>query len=207
MHREVILVLAAAAAASAASIEATIDSPDGSISGLGWENGVLWAVDTEITTGYGIDPVTGNVTVSLDIEYIPGYEAYGLAVSNDTLFICQLKYGGPDSYYCYHSAVTGAYLAGREKRVLLVRHTYGEKQGRWAMPGARHITSPSRPRCLPRLSKDSVLRAWPSRRASSWKNPSDATWLRPGSLTASRCRCFRKTRSSASTTISGKRRS
>jgi hypothetical protein len=110
MYRTIILMLSAAAACSAATIEATINSPDGSISGLGWENGVLWALDTESTTAYGLDPVSGSVITSLDIQYIPGYEPYGLAVSNDTLFICQLKYGGPDSYYCYHSAVTGAFL-------------------------------------------------------------------------------------------------
>ena len=72
---------------------------------------------------------------------------------------------------------------------------------------ARRTTSPSHPRCSPRLSKVSGLRAWRIRRASSVKSRSDATWLRRGSSTASRCRCSRKTRSSASTTISGRRRS
>jgi hypothetical protein len=55
----------------------------------------------------------------------------------------------------------------------------------------------SRPRCSPRLSKGSVPRVWPIRRGSSSKNRSDATWLRRGGSTASRCRYFRKTRSSA----------
>jgi hypothetical protein len=110
MERILILLLTISSFVFAATIVQTFDSPAGSISGLGWENGVLWAVDTESTTAFSIDPSTGSVTSSLNIEYIPGYEPYGLAVSNDTLFICQLKYGGPDSYYCYHSSLTGAYL-------------------------------------------------------------------------------------------------
>ena len=114
MGRAGILLFIAAFTMQAASIEMTFDAPAGSISGLGWENGVLWALDTESTTAFSIDPGTGSVTGSLDIEYIPGYEPYGMAVSNDTLFICQLKYGGPDSYYCYHSAATGAYLGKLE---------------------------------------------------------------------------------------------
>ena len=110
MERILILLLTTSPFVFAATIVQTFDSPAGSISGLGWSDGVLWAVDTESTTAFSIDPSTGSVTSSLDIEYIPGYEPYGLAVSNDTLFICQLKYGGPDSYYCYHSSLTGAYL-------------------------------------------------------------------------------------------------
>ena len=110
MGRVVIFLFIAAFTMQAASIELTFDAPAGSISGLGWENGTLWAVDTESTTAFSINPATGAVITSVDIEYIPGYEPYGMAVSNDTLIICQLKYGGPDSYYCYHSATTGAYL-------------------------------------------------------------------------------------------------
>jgi len=110
MTYSVFLLLITVFTLQSATIEATFDSPASSINGLGWENGVLWALDTESTTAFSIDPSSGSVIDSLDIEYIPGYEPYGMAVRNDTLFICQLKYGGPDSYYCYHSAVTGTFL-------------------------------------------------------------------------------------------------
>ncbi|MBD3369032.1 hypothetical protein GF402_01560 [Candidatus Fermentibacteria bacterium] len=110
MTRAVLILLFTVFTVQGASIVNTFDAPAGSIGGLGWENGVLWALDTESTTAFSIDPANGDLLSSLDIEYIPGYEPYGMAVNNDTLFICQLKYGGPDSYYCYHSAHTGAYL-------------------------------------------------------------------------------------------------
>ncbi len=54
---------------------------------------------------------------------------------------------------------------------------------------------------------DSEPRTWPSMRASLSKNRSDVTWPPRRSSTASRTRCSGKTRSSASTTFSGRRRS
>ena len=48
---------------------------------------------------------------------------------------------------------------------------------------------------------------WPSMGASSSKSPSDAIWPPRGNSIVSRTRCSRKTRSSASTTISERRRS
>ncbi len=72
MGRAVFFLFITALALQAATIEATFDAPAGSINGLGWENGVLWAIDTETTTAFSINPATGAVTGTLDIEYIPG---------------------------------------------------------------------------------------------------------------------------------------
>jgi glucose-6-phosphate 1-dehydrogenase len=63
------------------------------------------------------------------------------------------------------------------------------------------------PPALFEMVKDSVQQTWRSMHASLSKNPSDVTWPPRRNSTTSRGRCFRKTRSSASTTSSGRRRS
>jgi hypothetical protein len=95
--------------ASAASIEAVFDSPAASITGLAYGSDHLWALDWATKTVFILDPSSGAVTSSFGVSYLPpAYECFGLAVTNDTLYISWLKYGGPDSYYVRHDAYTGA---------------------------------------------------------------------------------------------------
>lgn len=112
MRRILTLVacLLVTAAASAGSIVDSFVAPAASISGLAYGENMLWALDTDTQTLFAIDPSSGSVVTSLDISYITGYECYGLAISDDTLFVAWLKYGGPDSYYMMHDASTGALI-------------------------------------------------------------------------------------------------
>jgi glucose-6-phosphate 1-dehydrogenase len=75
------------------------------------------------------------------------------------------------------------------------------------VPGGRRTTSPFHPRSSRPSSRDSAARGWRTMRASSSRSHSGATWPPHGSSTASRSRCSRKARSSASTTSWGRRRS
>jgi glutamine cyclotransferase len=105
------VALALTVAASAATIEATFDSPASTITGLAYGQGHLWALDWTTKTVFEMDPATGSVLNSMVISYLPpAYECFGLAISNDTLYVSWLKYGGPDSYYVRHDASTGASL-------------------------------------------------------------------------------------------------
>jgi hypothetical protein len=97
--------------ASAATIEATFASPATTITGLACNSGHLWALDQATRTVFILDPSSGSVQSSFPVSYIPpAYECFGLAVSNDTLYVSWLKYGGPDSYYVRHDAYTGVSL-------------------------------------------------------------------------------------------------
>jgi glutamine cyclotransferase len=97
--------------ASAATIEATFDAPAEVITGLACGSGHLWALDWATKTVFIMDPESGTIQSSFPVSYIPpAYECFGLAVSNDTLYVSWLKYGGPDSYYVRHDAYTGASL-------------------------------------------------------------------------------------------------
>ncbi|MBN1434749.1 hypothetical protein JW921_08320 [Candidatus Fermentibacterales bacterium] len=109
--RPVLAVLPVVVAlASAASVVDTLASPALSISGLAFGQDLLWALDTDEQTVFVIDPTSGGIVNTLSLSYITGYECYGLAISNDTLFVAWLKYGGPDSYFMMHDAWTGALI-------------------------------------------------------------------------------------------------
>jgi hypothetical protein len=73
--------------APAKSVIQSFSAPAGIISGLGWENGILWAVDTSAETVYMIDPSSGSVTDSFAVNISSGYYATGLAVENDYVYV------------------------------------------------------------------------------------------------------------------------
>lgn len=105
------VALALTMAASAATIEATFDSPASTITGLAYGQGHLWALDWTTKTVFEMDPATGSVLNSMVINYMASaYECFGLGISNDTLYVSWLKYGGPDSYFVMHDAGTGALI-------------------------------------------------------------------------------------------------
>lgn len=108
--RALVLLVLCAAAAWSATIEEVFESPAGSITGLAFGEGYLWALDHDTKTVFRLDPESGAVAASMPVSYIGAYECFGLAMSNDTLYVSWLKYGGPDSYYVRHDAWTGATL-------------------------------------------------------------------------------------------------
>ncbi len=90
-------------------IVATFDAPDTNISGLGYGNGSLWAVDGVTEYAYEIDPATGNVQNSwycANSTKLPS----GLTFANNTVYISM---GNPPSLtlsYCYRYSTSGVYL-------------------------------------------------------------------------------------------------
>ena len=89
-------------------IVATIDAPDTNISGLGFGNGSLWAVDNVTEIAYEIDPASGAVQNSWYCDNgtkIPN----GLTFANNTVYIGM---GVPPTLtgtYCYKYDISGAY--------------------------------------------------------------------------------------------------
>ena len=87
MRITIILTIILVAIAPAKSIIQTLDSPAGDISGLGWEDGTLWATDAFTKEIYKIDPGTGDVLDSFTTIITSAYYATGLAVENDIVYI------------------------------------------------------------------------------------------------------------------------
>ena len=89
-------------------IVATIDAPDTNISGLGFGNGSLWAVDEVTEFAYEIDPTTGSVETSWYCSN-GTKKPSGLAFENNTIFIIMGLTPNFTSCYCYTYNTSGDY--------------------------------------------------------------------------------------------------
>ncbi|MCD4701036.1 MAG: hypothetical protein K8S24_04175 [Candidatus Aegiribacteria sp.] len=102
------LTIALFAIAPAKSIVQTFNSPTGDIAGLGWEDGALWAVDAFTKEVFKIDPGSGNVLDSFTTIISSSYEATGLAVENDYVYVGAWDNG--TNGYVYKYSYSGTYL-------------------------------------------------------------------------------------------------
>ncbi len=110
MRITIFLTIILVVIAPAKSIIQTLDSPAGDISGLGWEDGTLWATDAFTKEIYKIDPGTGDVLDSFTTIITAAFEATGLAVENDIVYIGAWN-NTDDAYvykYSYSGTLTGA---------------------------------------------------------------------------------------------------
>ncbi len=108
MRSALAMVIILLAVASAKSIVGTFDAPSGDISGLGWEDGSLWAVDAFTKTVYEIDPSSGDVTGSFPVAVATGFEATGLAVEDNYVYIG--SWNNATYGYVYKYDCSGTYL-------------------------------------------------------------------------------------------------
>lgn len=89
-------------------IVSTIDAPDTNISGLGFGNGSLWAVDGTTEYAYEVDPATGNVINSWYIENAARVTT-GCTFANNTLYVACGTPPNITGAYCYKYTSAGAY--------------------------------------------------------------------------------------------------
>ncbi len=89
-------------------IVATIDAPDTNISGLGFGNGSLWAVDEVTEFAYEIDPTSGSVENSW---YCANgtKKPSGLTFVNNTVYIIMGVTPNFTGSYCYRYNASGDY--------------------------------------------------------------------------------------------------
>lgn len=89
-------------------VVSTIDAPDTNISGLGYGNGSLWAVDGTTEYAYEVNPSSGAVINSWYIENTTRVPT-GCTFANNTLYIAC---GTPPNItlaYCYKYSTAGSY--------------------------------------------------------------------------------------------------
>ncbi len=108
MKITVMVVLSIFALAGAKSVVKTFDAPSGDISGLGWNDDILWAVDALNKKVYKIDPSSGDVTGFFTISVAAGYQATGLAVQNGYVYIG--AWNNKKDAYVYKYNCSGSYL-------------------------------------------------------------------------------------------------
>lgn len=90
-------------------IVSTIDAPDTNISGLGFGNGSLWAVDGVTEFAYKVDPTTGtvqNTWFCSNGSKVPS----GLTFANSTVYIAMGNTPNLTLSYCYRYNTSGDYL-------------------------------------------------------------------------------------------------
>lgn len=94
--------------AFAKSVVLTLNAPSGDIAGLGWDGGDLWAVDAINKNVYRLDPSSGDIIASFPTAVSSGYEATGLAVENDYVYVSSWNNG--TNAYVYKYDCAGSYL-------------------------------------------------------------------------------------------------
>ena len=90
-------------------IVSTIDAPDTNISGLGYGNGSLWAVDGVTEYAYELDPATGAVQNSWYCNNGTKITS-GLTFANNTVYIAMGAQPSLTYSYCYRYNTSGVYL-------------------------------------------------------------------------------------------------
>lgn len=108
MKKVLAVVLALAAVGAAKSVVLTLDAPCDDVSGLGWEDGRLWAVDEVTDMVYQLDPTNGDVLSSFDASISSSYDATGLAVENGYVYVG--AWNGYTNAYVYKFNESGGYL-------------------------------------------------------------------------------------------------
>ncbi len=90
-------------------IVSTIDAPDLNISGLGYGNGSLWAVDRVTENIYEVDPASGSVQNSWYCSVNGARIPSGLAFAYGTVYIACALPGSMTDPYCYKYSSSGTY--------------------------------------------------------------------------------------------------
>ena len=91
-------------------IVATLDAPDTNISGLGFGNGSLWAVDKVTEFAYQLNPATGDVQNSWFVAANGTRIPSGLTFANNTVYIASAAPANLTDPYCYRYNTSGTYL-------------------------------------------------------------------------------------------------
>ena len=93
------------------AVVATIDAPDTNISGLGFGNGALWAVDGVTEYAYKLDPATGTVELNWYLAENTTKVPSGLTFANNTVYIACGVSPNLTSSYCFKYDDQGVYQA------------------------------------------------------------------------------------------------
>lgn len=104
-----LLLMAAGVCLAQPQIVHTIDAPDTGISGLGYGDGSLWAVDGATEMAYEVDPYDGTVLGSWYCENSTRMPS-GLTFAGGEVYII-MAYANGTSAYCYRYDQTGSFQA------------------------------------------------------------------------------------------------
>ncbi len=106
----IVLLAAAAVCMADPVLDRTLDSPDGDITGLGFGEDYLWALDRTSETVYKLDPVTGSVSGSWVVSQTGTRIPTGLTYLNGYVYVCAGTATGTAAYGYRYSSV-GSYVS------------------------------------------------------------------------------------------------
>ena len=109
MKSILLLPLIAAVCIADPAIDRTLTAPDGSITGLGFGEGYLWALDSESETVYKLDPVSGSVEDSWVCTQVGSRVPTGLTYCSNYIFVAAATAPNYTSAYCYRYSSSGTY--------------------------------------------------------------------------------------------------
>lgn len=88
----------------------TLDAPDTNITGLGYGNGYLWAVDQISDMVYKLDPETGAILDSWECTQTGTRHATGLTFTSNTVYVAAASGTLNNDAYAYMYTTTGGYI-------------------------------------------------------------------------------------------------
>ena len=92
------------------ALDRTLTAPDGDITGLGYGEGYLWALDRTSKTVYKLDPITGSVEDSWVCTQTGTKIPTGLTYLSGSVYVCAGTSTGTLAYgYRYYS--NGTYVS------------------------------------------------------------------------------------------------
>jgi len=104
MSKALLAIFLCLSIASAQVLLGSIEAPGDNISGLAYGNGSLWAIDCVSNCMYVVDPVTGDIRFSWQVEPASGLSLTGCGFGNNTVYVSM------DYSWVFMYSVTGMYL-------------------------------------------------------------------------------------------------
>ncbi|MCD4774463.1 MAG: hypothetical protein K8S15_00250 [Candidatus Aegiribacteria sp.] len=106
-----LLIITVPACFSDPVIDLTLTAPDGDITGLGFGEGHLWAVDQNSNYIYKLNPSNGDVVDSWLCSQVGSRTPTGLTCCSSYIFIAAAIAPNYTSAYCYRYSSSGTYLS------------------------------------------------------------------------------------------------
>jgi len=92
-------------------IDLTLSAPDSNITGLGYGQGYLWALDRNSKTVYKLNPSNGAVVDSWVCTQVGSRTPTGLTQCNDYVYVAAAMLPNFTNPYCYRYSTSGTFVS------------------------------------------------------------------------------------------------
>jgi len=106
-----LLMIAVSAVFADPVVDLTLTAPDGNITGLGYGQGYLWALDQSSKTVYKLNPANGAVVDSWVCTQTGSRTPTGLTQCSNYVYVAAAMAPNFTNPYCYRYSTAGTYTS------------------------------------------------------------------------------------------------